>query len=255
MSYMLNNNDESDNSSTLIYASIIIIMIAIAILGLFFFKQDKNTTADLDLTSQQLVEKDSTSPTTAVIKSNTNTDQNINQTETQPPMNKTNLTRPEMTIDPNKEYIATMNTSEGVVKIKLFAQETPVTVNNFVYLAQNKFYDGLIFHRVIKDFMIQGGCPLGNGTGGPGYKFEDEQNSAPLVQGSLAMANSGPDTNGSQFFIVTAAATPWLDGVHTHFGQVIEGMDVIMKIDTTPTGSNDKPTQNITINSVTISEN
>ncbi len=255
MSYMLNNNDESDNSSTLIYAIIIIIMIAIAILGLFFFKQDKNTTADLDLTSQQLVEKDSTSPTTAVIKSNTNTDQNINQTETQPPMNKTNLTRPEMTIDPNKEYIATMNTSEGVVKIKLFAQETPVTVNNFVYLAQNKFYDGLIFHRVIKDFMIQGGCPLGNGTGGPGYKFEDEQNSAPLVQGSLAMANSGPDTNGSQFFIVTAAATPWLDGVHTHFGQVIEGMDVIMKIDTTPTGSNDKPTQNITINSVTISEN
>lgn len=252
---MLNNNDESDNSSTLIYAIIIIIMIAIAILGLFFFKQDKNTTADLDLTSQQLVEKDSTSPTTAVIKSNTNTDQNINQTETQPPMNKTNLTRPEMTIDPNKEYIATMNTSEGVVKIKLFAQETPVTVNNFVYLAQNKFYDGLIFHRVIKDFMIQGGCPLGNGTGGPGYKFEDEQNSAPLVQGSLAMANSGPDTNGSQFFIVTAAATPWLDGVHTHFGQVIEGMDVIMKIDTTPTGSNDKPTQNITINSVTISEN
>lgn len=255
MSYMLNNNDESDNSSTLIYASIIIIMIAIAILGLFFFKQDKNTTADLDLTSQQLVEKDSTSPTTAVIKSNTNTDQNINQTETQPPMNKTNLTRPEMTIDPNKEYIATMNTSQGVVKIKLFAQETPVTVNNFVYLAQNKFYDGLIFHRVIKDFMIQGGCPLSNGTGGPGYKFEDEQNSAPLVQGSLAMANSGPDTNGSQFFIVTAAATPWLDGVHTHFGQVIEGMDVIMKIDTTPTGSNDKPTQNITINSVTISEN
>ena len=255
MSYMLNNNDESDNSSTLIYAIIIIIMIAITILGLFFFKQDKNTTTDLDLTSQQLVEKDSTSPTTAVIESTTNTDQNINQTETQPPMNKTNLTRPEMTIDPNKEYIATMNTSQGVVKIKLFAQETPVTVNNFVYLAQNKFYDGLIFHRVIKDFMIQGGCPLGNGTGGPGYKFEDEQNSAPLVQGSLAMANSGPDTNGSQFFIVTAAATPWLDGVHTHFGQVIEGMDVIMKIDTTPTGSNDKPTQNITINSVTISEN
>jgi len=252
---MLNNNDESDNSSTLIYAIIIIIMIAITILGLFFFKQDKNTTTDLDLTSQQLVEKDSTSPTTAVIESTTNTDQNINQTETQPPMNKTNLTRPEMTIDPNKEYIATMNTSQGVVKIKLFAQETPVTVNNFVYLAQNKFYDGLIFHRVIKDFMIQGGCPLGNGTGGPGYKFEDEQNSAPLVQGSLAMANSGPDTNGSQFFIVTAAATPWLDGVHTHFGQVIEGMDVIMKIDTTPTGSNDKPTQNITINSVTISEN
>lgn len=255
MSYMLNNNDESDNSSTLIYAIIIIIMIAITILGLFFFKQDKNTATDLDLTSQQLVEKDSTSPTTAVIESTTNTDQNINQTETQPPMNKTNLTRPEMTIDPNKEYIATMNTSQGVVKIKLFAQETPVTVNNFVYLAQNKFYDGLIFHRVIKDFMIQGGCPLGNGTGGPGYKFEDEQNSAPLVQGSLAMANSGPDTNGSQFFIVTAAATPWLDGVHTHFGQVIEGMDVIMKIDTTPTGSNDKPTQNITINSVTISEN
>jgi cyclophilin family peptidyl-prolyl cis-trans isomerase len=176
-----------------------------------------------------------------------------NQQETPPTMNKTNMPEPSMIIDQNQPYFATLNTNLGVIKVELFASETPKTVNNFVYLAQNNFYDDLIFHRVIPDFMIQGGCPLGTGTGSPGYKFEDEQNSAPLVEGSLAMANSGPNTNGSQFFIVTAEATPWLDGLHTNFGKVVEGLDVVKAIEKTPTGANDKPVQDIVIQSVVIS--
>lgn len=170
-------------------------------------------------------------------------------------IDKTNMPQPEMSINPNAQYFATMTTNMGIIKLELFASETPKTVNNFVYLAQNNFFDGLIFHRVIPDFMIQGGCPLGSGMGGPGYKFEDEQNSAPLVEGSLAMANSGPNTNGSQFFIVTADATPWLDGLHTHFGRVVEGLEVVQAIEKTPTGTNDKPVQDVVIQSVEISQN
>ncbi len=177
----------------------------------------------------------------------------------QPPestqMNKAQMPKPSMIIDTNKEYTATMQTSEGTIRLKLFADQTPLTVNNFVYLAQAGFYDGLIFHRVIKDFMIQGGDPNGDGTGGPGYQFEDEQSPTKLVKGSLAMANSGPNTNGSQFFIVTADETPWLDGKHTNFGQVIEGVDVLDKIEQVETGANDKPVRPISIQSIVISEN
>jgi peptidyl-prolyl cis-trans isomerase B (cyclophilin B) len=174
---------------------------------------------------------------------------------TDQPMDKTQMTQPEMVIDSTKNYLATMVTNQGTIKLQLFADKTPITVNNFIYLAQNNFYNDTIFHRVIPDFMIQGGDPLGNGTGGPGYQFQDEQNSDPLVAGSLAMANSGPDTNGSQFFIVTASATSWLDGLHTNFGKVIEGMEVVEKIEAIQTGTNDKPVSDIIIQSVTISEN
>lgn len=178
-----------------------------------------------------------------------------NQQETPSTMNKTNMPEPKMIINQDQPYLATLNTNLGVIKVELFAKETPKTVNNFVYLAENNFYDNLIFHRVIQDFMIQGGCPLGNGLGGPGYKFEDEQSSTPLVEGSLAMANSGPNTNGSQFFIVTAEATPWLDGLHTIFGRVVEGLEVVKAIESTPTQANDKPVQDVVILSVVISNN
>jgi cyclophilin family peptidyl-prolyl cis-trans isomerase len=123
--------------------------------------------------------------------------------------------------------VATMSTNHGDITIELFDEDAPNTVENFKKLAADGFYDGLIFHRIIKDFMIQGGCPQGTGTGDPGYKFDDEINDHKLVRGSLAMANSGPNTNGSQFFIVTLDSAPWRDGKHTNFGQVTGGMDVV----------------------------
>jgi cyclophilin family peptidyl-prolyl cis-trans isomerase len=136
---------------------------------------------------------------------------------------------------------ATLHTNAGMIKIQFFDDDAPKTVENFRKLAGDGFYDGLIFHRVIKDFMIQGGCPEGTGTGGPGYTFEDEFNDHKVVRGALAMANAGPDTNGSQFFIVTTDAAPWLDGKHTVFGEVTEGMDAVDAIEGTETGPGDKP--------------
>jgi cyclophilin family peptidyl-prolyl cis-trans isomerase len=149
---------------------------------------------------------------------------------------------------------ATMQTSEGAITLDLFDQDAPKTVENFRKLAAEGFYDGLSFHRVIKDFMIQGGCPQGTGTGGPGYTFEDEINSHKVVKGALAMANAGPNTNGSQFFIVTADACPWLDGKHTVFGQVTDGMDVVDKLDAAPTDRGDRPSEPLIIESLTLSE-
>jgi cyclophilin family peptidyl-prolyl cis-trans isomerase len=137
----------------------------------------------------------------------------------------------------------TMTTNHGDIVLELFDEDAPKTVDNFRKLAQDGYYDGLIFHRVIPDFMIQGGCPEGTGTGGPGYTFEDEINDHKVVKGALAMANAGPNTNGSQFFIVTTAAAPWLDGKHTVFGEVSEGMDVVDTIGTLPTDARDRPTQ------------
>ena len=145
---------------------------------------------------------------------------------------------------------ATLHTSEGPIEIELFPDEAPKTVANFTKLAGDGFYDGLIFHRVIPDFMIQGGCPEGIGTGGPGYQFEDEFNDHKVVKGSLAMANSGPNTNGSQFFIVTAVATPWLDGKHTVFGQVTSGQDVVDRISLVDRDGRDRPATPITIDSI-----
>jgi len=149
---------------------------------------------------------------------------------------------------------ATITTTLGPIEIEFFDEDAPKTVKNFRDLAAKGFYDGLIFHRIIPDFMIQGGCPQGTGTGGPGYKFEDEFNSHKIVRGALAMANAGPNTNGSQFFLVTAAAAPWLDGKHTVFGEVSSGMDVIDKIEGAPTGRGDRPLDPIpTIKSITLS--
>lgn len=152
-----------------------------------------------------------------------------------------------------KEYSsAVMTTTLGKITFKFYGTESPITVNNFMNLAKKGFYDGVIFHRVIKDFMIQGGDPTGTGMGGPGYQFADEFNPHKLVAGSLAMANSGPNTNGSQFFIVTASATPWLDGVHTNFGEVVSGMDVVNKISNTPVDGNDKPLTEVKIEKIEL---
>ena len=136
-----------------------------------------------------------------------------------------------MAIDKNKNYTATLETSRGAIVCDLFAKDAPVTVNNFVFLAREKFYDGTVFHRVIQNFMVQGGDPTGTGTGGPGYRFEDETKGNPHKHkvGTLSMANAGPGTNGSQFFI-THVATDWLDGKHTVFGQVRNGQDVVNQI-------------------------
>lgn len=156
---------------------------------------------------------------------------------------------------------AVIKTNYGDIEIKFYKQDSPVTVNNFLKLADEKFYDGTKFHRVIRDFMIQGGDPnskdedwSNDGTGGPGYVFGDEFNSHPLVKGSLAMANSGPNTNGSQFFIVTATATSWLDGKHTNFGEVVEGMDVVDKISQVKTNENDHPLEEVTILGIELLE-
>ncbi|HEY4450569.1 MAG TPA: peptidylprolyl isomerase [Solirubrobacteraceae bacterium] len=149
---------------------------------------------------------------------------------------------------------ATMQTTEGPIVFELFDEDAPKTVANFRKLAADGFYDGLTFHRVIKDFMIQGGCPLGTGTGGPGYTFEDEINPHKIVRGALAMANAGPNTNGSQFFIVTTGAAPWLDGKHTVFGQVTGGMDVVDKLEGVQTDAGDRPSEPIGIASIDLSE-
>jgi cyclophilin family peptidyl-prolyl cis-trans isomerase len=136
---------------------------------------------------------------------------------------------------------ANMHTTHGTIALELFDDDAPKTVANFRKLADEHFYDGVIFHRVIPDFMIQGGCPQGTGTGGPGYTFEDEINQHKVVRGALAMANAGPNTNGSQFFIVTTDAAPWLDGKHTVFGHVTGGMDAVDAIEGVPTGDRDRP--------------
>jgi peptidyl-prolyl cis-trans isomerase B (cyclophilin B) len=149
---------------------------------------------------------------------------------------------------------ATLHTNAGPITVSFFDDDAPKTVENFRKLAADGFYDGLIFHRVIKDFMIQGGDPEGTGTGGPGYTFEDEFNDHKVVRGALAMANAGPNTNGSQFFIVTTDAAPWLDGKHTVFGEVTNGMDTVDAIEGTDTGPGDQPAEPQVIERVELSE-
>ncbi len=148
-------------------------------------------------------------------------------------MAKTYKAPPQMSIDPSKNYTAVFVTEKGEFRVELFADKAPKTVNNFVYLARDGFYNDTTFHRVIADFMVQGGCPLGTGTGTPGYRFDDESSALALKHdgpGVLSMANAGPNTNGSQFFI-THVATPWLNGKHAVFGKVVEGFDdVVMGI-------------------------
>jgi cyclophilin family peptidyl-prolyl cis-trans isomerase len=179
-----------------------------------------------------------------------------NETTKQDP-NKPN---PNLFEDLYKEYKgAVVKTNLGDIEVEFYSSESPFTVNNFLNLAKIGFYDNTSFHRIIKDFMIQGGDPnskdddWGNdGRGGPGYRFGDEFNSHPLVRGSLAMANSGPDTNGSQFFIVTAESTPWLDGKHTNFGKVLKGMDVVEKLEGLAVNENDHPTSEAFIKGIEL---
>jgi peptidyl-prolyl cis-trans isomerase B (cyclophilin B) len=147
---------------------------------------------------------------------------------------------------------AKMNTSHGTITLELFDEDAPETVANFRKLAADNFYDGVIFHRVIPDFMIQGGDPEGTGTGGPGYTFKDEFNQHKVVRGALAMANAGPNTNGSQFFIVTTQSAPWLDGKHTVFGEVTDGMDAVDAIEAVPTGGGDRPVDPPVIESIEL---
>jgi peptidyl-prolyl cis-trans isomerase B (cyclophilin B) len=147
---------------------------------------------------------------------------------------------------------ATLQTNAGPIVVEFFDEDAPKTVENFRKLAGEGFYDGVIFHRVIPDFMIQGGDPEGTGTGGPGYTFEDEFNDHKVVRGALAMANAGPNTNGSQFFIVTTGAAPWLDGKHTVFGEIVEGMDVVDAIEASETDARDKPLEAKTIEKVEL---
>jgi cyclophilin family peptidyl-prolyl cis-trans isomerase len=161
-------------------------------------------------------------------------------------------TAAEQVIDPAKRYIATITTDRGDIVIALDATRAPKSVNNFVFLARDGFYDGLTFHRIVDDFVIQGGCPEGTGRGGPGYRFDDEPVLGEYEAGAVAMANSGPNTNGSQFFIVTAESAPWLDGKHTVFGQVADGMDTVDAIEGVQTGAGDRPVDPPVINSIEL---
>jgi cyclophilin family peptidyl-prolyl cis-trans isomerase len=149
---------------------------------------------------------------------------------------------------------ATLQTNHGPIAVELYPDDAPKTVDNFVKLARDGFYDGLIFHRVIPDFMIQGGDPTGTGSGGPGYSFEDEFNQHKVERGALAMANAGPNTNGSQFFVVTADSCPWLDGKHTVFGKVTSGMDVVDTISELPSDARDKPNDDAIIERIEIAD-
>jgi cyclophilin family peptidyl-prolyl cis-trans isomerase len=147
----------------------------------------------------------------------------------------------------------TMTTNHGAIVFEMFDDDAPKTVDNFRTLSEKGFYDGLMFHRIISDFMIQGGCPEGTGRGGPGYEFEDEFNQHKVIRGALAMANAGPDTNGSQFFIVTTEAAPWLDGKHTVFGRVTSGMEVVDALEGLPTDSMDRPQEPAMIEKIEFS--
>lgn len=190
----------------------------------------------------------------ALLQQQTEQQEQIKTTITKPPMT---LTKPTMQIDKEKQYTAILDTTEGPIEILLNASGTPITTNNFVYLAKNKFYNNTIFHRVIKGFMIQGGDPVGNGTGGPGYKFDDEEFDGSYSRGTIAMANSGPDTNGSQFFIMHKDYP--LPKNYVIFGKVIKGLDVVDKIaeaDVTQgtMGENSTPVKPVTVKNVTIME-
>ena len=160
---------------------------------------------------------------------------------------------PEMGIDPSKRYTATMDTSLGTIVIALDAVNAPGTVNNFVFLALLHYYDGVIFHRIINGFMCQGGDPTGTGTGGPGYRFKDEPVKQRYQLGSVAMANAGPDTNGSQFFLISGASGVGLPPQYNHFGQIVKGMDVLEKMQSVKTARGDRPVEDVVINSVAIS--
>jgi cyclophilin family peptidyl-prolyl cis-trans isomerase len=159
---------------------------------------------------------------------------------------------PELGIDPSKRYTATMETSLGTIVIALDAINAPKTVNNFVFLAAQHYYDGVIFHRIINGFMCQGGDPTGTGRGGPGYRFEDEPVKQRYQIGSVAMANAGPNTNGSQFFLISGQSGVQLPPQYNHFGQIVKGLDVLDQMQRVDTDRSDRPREDVVINSVTI---
>jgi peptidyl-prolyl cis-trans isomerase B (cyclophilin B) len=185
---------------------------------------------------------------------------NMNENNQKEQVNQNQEEEQSQLVELTKQYdSALIKTNLGDIKVKFYGDVSPITVNNFMNLAAKGFYDGTKFHRVIKDFMIQGGDPNSknddwstHGSGGPGYKFQDEFNSHKLIKGSLAMANSGPNTNGSQFFIVTADSASWLDGKHTNFGEVVEGMDTVLKIETVKVNENDHPIEDVVINNIEL---
>ncbi|NKQ39739.1 MAG: peptidylprolyl isomerase [Methanosarcinales archaeon] len=161
-------------------------------------------------------------------------------------------TQPELTISEDATYVATLNTNKGAIKIEFFNKDAPITVNNFIFLTEKKFYDNIIFHRIISNFMIQGGCPLGTGTGGPGYSIKDEfSRNVKNKRGTISMANAGPNTGGSQFFI-NLVDNSHLNGKHTVFGKVIEGMDIVDTIGAVKVGAGDKPLIDVVINDIEL---
>ncbi len=229
-------------------------VMAIAVLAGCQTKNNNKASVPVTKTKVPIVLEQKTN--TNIQVQNTNTNQNTNMEDTNIEEKNTKETTNEVA-----EYSkATFKTSMGDITVEFYKEESPNTVANFLKLASDGFYDGVKFHRVIKDFMIQAGDPQSKddslqnrwGTGGPGYQFDDEFNNKPLVQGSLAMANSGPNTNGSQFFIVTAATTPWLDGKHTNFGKVVEGLDIVIAINNTTTEGSDRPVEAVIINSIEL---
>ena len=203
-------------------------------------ESDEDVKGASDTVTEQTDQYNNSEPTEMIQKQNPNL--------------KSYTTAPEMTIDQSKTYIATLKTTLGDIKIELDAVNAPKTVNNFVFLAKDDFYDSVIFHRVIAGFMAQGGDPTGTGMGDPGYKFEDEIHSENKNdKGTIAMANAGPNTNGSQFFI-NVENNNYLDGRHTVFGKVVEGMDIVDKIVTVETDYSDRPVEDVVINDVIIEE-
>ena len=235
-----------EKSNSIITATVI--LVTVFFIGLIYFANKKEPAAQ--------IQKEDTEMAVVQKKEETNLDK-VDLTDLSTGAAKKRV-KPEMTIDQNKTYLATVDTSEGTFVLKLDAENKPVTVNNFVALANDGFYNGTIFHRVIDGFMIQGGDPLGNGTGGPGYQFEDEV-SAPNVnaKGTIAMANAGAGTNGSQFF-VNLADNNFLDTKHTVFGEVTKGMDVVEKIGKTQvtmstSGENSRPVKDVVVNKIEVS--
>ena len=228
------------------------IVILIAIAG-FLFSQDNQSADQVEVAPGQVQEFNINQDLSNIdINSNTMTDTNSSDQTDQA------TTTPDVDLEAITQAI--IKTNLGDMIVEFYREDSPKTVENFLKLASEGFYDGVKFHRVIKDFMIQTGDPLSKddakqalwGTGGPGYKFADEFNDQTLVQGSLAMANSGPDTNGSQFFIVTAPATAWLDGKHTNFGKVVDGLDVVLAIGNVDTEGPDRPVEAVVIESIEL---
>jgi len=221
-----------------------------------------NSSKDLTVNEKNISQQDLKKEQSQTI----NNSQNSNNKEDVKSESSQNDMKQQVNSDEQKENLtaeysqAVIKTNKGDIVVKFYGEDSPLTVNNFLSLAKDGFYNGTKFHRVINEFMIQGGDPLSKddnmkarwGTGGPGYKFNDEFNNHKLVRGSLAMANSGPNTNGSQFFIVTTEATPWLDGRHTNFGEVVDGMDVVMAIEGVETDGSDKPISDVVINEIEL---